>query len=326
MSLLSVRNLRTELHTPEGVVRAVDGVSFEVRAGETLALVGESGCGKSMTALSVMQLLPEPMARISEGEVVFEGRDLLDATTAEMRKVRGSRIGMIFQEPMTSLNPTFTVGWQIREAINVHERVSARESDRRARDLLTEVEIREPEAVLRKYPHELSGGMRQRVMIATALANRPTLLIADEPTTALDVTVQAQILRLIKRLQKEHGMGVLLITHDLGVVNETADHVAVMYLGQVVEQGPADEVMGSPMHPYTQALFASRASRRHRGQLLPVIPGNVPSALEWPAGCRFHPRCPTATELCRSVEPPEVRVENRTVRSHYAAEEARDGS
>jgi oligopeptide/dipeptide ABC transporter ATP-binding protein len=278
-----------------------------------------------MTALSVMQLLPEPVARIVGGQVLFEGRDLLDLPPREMRALRGGRIGMIFQEPMTSLNPTFTVGWQIREAISTHRRVARRELDREAAGLLREVEIREPEAVLRKYPHELSGGMRQRAMIAIALSNRPSLLIADEPTTALDVTVQAQILRLIKRLQREHDMAVLLITHDLGVVNETADDVAVMYLGKVVEQGPAARVLGAPAHPYTQALFASRATRAHRGQPLPVIPGGVPSPLARPSGCPFHPRCPYRMEICPQEMPADVMREGRSVRCYLypaVAEEA----
>jgi oligopeptide/dipeptide ABC transporter ATP-binding protein len=288
------------LDTPAGVVRAVDGVTFDLHSGRTLAIVGESGCGKSMTALSIMQLLPEPAARIVDGQVLFEGRDLLDLPTAQIRALRGNRMAMVFQEPMTSLNPTFTVGWQLREAI--HEGGTA-ELRQRAVELLEEVEIRDPAVVLRKYPHELSGGMRQRVMIAMALANRPALLVADEPTTALDVTVQAQILRLIKRLQVDHRMGMLLITHDLGVVNEVADDVAVMYLGQIVETGPVDDVLANPRHPYTQALFESRASRRQRGTRLPVIEGSVPAPQQWPNACRFHPRCPYRIPICEETEP-----------------------
>lgn len=301
--LLSVRNLRMHIDTPVGVVRAVDGVSFDIQRGRTLALVGESGCGKSLTALTVMQLLPEPAAKVLDGQVLFEGADLLDMRLSQLRDLRGNRIAMIFQEPMTSLNPTFNVGWQLREAIRTHRKISPKTESEESLALLREVEIREPEAVLRKYPHELSGGMRQRVMIAMALANRPSLLIADEPTTALDVTIQVQILRLLRRLQKEHDMGMLLITHDLGVVNEAADDVAVMYLGQIVEAGTTDQVLTSPRHPYTKALFASRVSRAHRGQRLPTISGNVPGPFEWPGGCRFHPRCPYAIDLCRETPP-----------------------
>jgi len=306
VALLSVRDLVMHIDTSNGVVRAVDGVGFDIQAGETLALVGESGCGKSMTALSVMQLLPEPAARVLSGHVLFEGEDMLDMPPATIRSLRGHRISMIFQEPMTSLNPTFNIGWQLLEAIRTHRLVSRSMLDAESISLLEEVEIREPEAVLRKYPHELSGGMRQRVMIAMALANRPSLLIADEPTTALDVTVQAQILRLLKRLQREHGMAMLLITHDLGVVKEAADSVAAMYLGKVVESGPVADVLSSPRHPYTQALFASRVSRRYRGQRLPTIPGQVPVQQEIPSGCAFHPRCPFAMDVCRSETPPNA--------------------
>lgn len=294
------------IDTPNGLVRAVDGVSFDIEPGRTLALVGESGCGKSMTALTVMQLLPEPAARVLSGQVLFEEEDMLDMPPPSIRALRGSRISMIFQEPMTSLNPTFNIGWQIREAIRTHRSISRSALETKSVSLLEEVEIRGPEAVLRKYPHELSGGMRQRVMIAMALANRPSLLIADEPTTALDVTVQAQILRLLKRLQREHGMAMLLITHDLGVVKEAADSVAVMYLGKVVESGSVADVLSSPRHPYTQALFASRVSRRYRGQRLPTIAGQVPGPQEIPNGCAFHPRCPFAMDVCRTEIPPFV--------------------
>jgi len=304
MALLAVRDLAMHIDTPTGVVRAVDGVSFDVHAGETLALVGESGCGKSMTALSIMQLLPEPAARIVGGSVRLEGVDLLDMPAGEIRALRGRRIAMIFQEPMTSLNPTFNVGWQLREAIKTHRSFSGASWEGDCLSLLREVEIREPEAVLRKYPHELSGGMRQRVMIAMALANRPEFLIADEPTTALDVTVQAQILRLLRRLQREHRMAMLLITHDLGTVKEAADSVAVMYLGKVVESGQVSTVLAAPRHPYTQALFASRVSRCHRGRRLPTVAGQVPGPQNWPAGCPFHPRCPLAIDLCRNQAPP----------------------
>lgn len=309
MSLLEVRDLRMHIDTPGGPVRAVDGVSFDVSPGKTLALVGESGCGKSMTGLTLMGLLP-PSGHIVSGKVRFEGRDLLDVPVRELRKIRGRRIGMIFQEPATALNPTLTIAAHLREALGPAHRES--------RDRLAEVEIRDPEAVLRKYPHELSGGMRQRAMIAMALAHRPPLIIADEPTTALDTTVQASVLGLLRRLQTEHGTGLLLITHDLGVVRAMADDVAVMYLGQIVESGPAMRVLDAPRHPYTRALFASRATRAHRGRPLPTIAGQVPGPLAWPGGCRFHPRCPECFAPCPSTEPLEAPVSEGSIRCHLA--------
>jgi oligopeptide/dipeptide ABC transporter ATP-binding protein len=302
MSLLQVEDLRTYFNTPRGIVRAVDGVSFSLEEGQTLAVVGESGCGKSMTALSILQLVPEPAGYIDSGRILFEGKDLLDYRWEEMRPVRGKEIGMIFQEPMTSLNPVYTVGQQLLEAMQVHG-VGEAEARKRAIELLERVRMDDPLRVLRQYPHELSGGMRQRVMIAIALANRPKLLIADEPTTALDVTVQAQILELLAELQREMKMAMLLISHDLGIVAEMADHVCVMYAGEVVESAPADDLYRAPKHPYTRGLFASLPSRRQRGKDLAVLEGVVPDPLNWPKGCRFTPRCPSKFEPCPNVHP-----------------------
>jgi oligopeptide/dipeptide ABC transporter ATP-binding protein len=299
--LLTVEDLRVFFDSPRGTVRAVDGVGFTVNRGETRAIVGESGCGKSMTALSLLQLVPEPAGYIDSGRILFEGRDLLDLTWEQMRTVRGREIGMIFQEPMTSLNPTFTIGFQLREAMTVHG-VSPADADRRAGDLLERVGLNPTEA-RRQYPHELSGGMRQRVMIAIALANRPKLLIADEPTTALDVTVQAQILALLRELQRETDMAILLITHDLGIVAEVADRVSVLYAGQVVEEAATRDLFRSPRHPYTQGLFASLPARNRRGQDLATLEGVVPDAADWPRACRFAPRCPQRWEACETVAP-----------------------
>ena len=300
--LLSVEDLRVYLDTPRGIARAVDGVSFTVHRGETRAIVGESGCGKSMTALSLLQLVPEPAGYVAGGRIVFQGADLLDRTWEAMREVRGSEIAMIFQEPMTSLNPTWTVGAQLREAMTIHG-LSKDEAAARALELLNRVGMREPEATLRQYPHELSGGMRQRVMIAIALANRPKLLIADEPTTALDVTVQAQILALIRELQRETGMAVLLITHDLGIVAEVADRVSVMYAGQIVEEAATRDLFRDPRHPYTQGLFASLPARSRRGEDLATLEGTVPEATAWPAACRFAPRCSHRWDSCTTIAP-----------------------
>jgi oligopeptide/dipeptide ABC transporter ATP-binding protein len=300
--LLQVENLRTYFRSSRGAVKAVDGVSFTVEAGKTRAIVGESGCGKSMTALSILQLVPEPAGYIASGRILFGGVDLLDRTWNEMRAVRGKEIAMIFQEPMTSLNPTLTIGYQLREAMTIHGK-SAAEAEKRAIELLGRVGLRDPQLTLRQYPHELSGGMRQRIMIAMALANRPKLLIADEPTTALDVTVQAQILGLIRELQQETGMAVLLITHDLGIVAEVSDDVSVMYAGQVVEEAVTPELFARPRHPYTQGLFASLPARNRRGQDLATLEGIVPDAAAWPVGCRFTDRCACRFELCPIVAP-----------------------
>ena len=302
--LLEIRDLQTHYFTDEGVVRAVDGVSLTIQRGETLGVVGESGCGKSVTALSVLRLVAPP-GRIVGGRILFDGRDLLELSERKMRTVRGNRISMIFQEPMTSLNPVLTVGAQITETIRAHERASPREARARAIEGLRQVRIPAPEHRIDDFPHRLSGGMRQRVMIAIALACRPELLIADEPTTALDVTIQARILRLLGELQRETGMAVVLITHNMGLVATNADHVAVMYASRVVETAAARELFERPLHPYTQGLLGSvPALGMPRDEPLRVIPGTVPNPLAPPSGCRFHPRCPLVEERCRSEEPP----------------------
>ena len=314
--LLSVQNLRTYFKTPRGVAKAVDGVSFDIPRGKTLAIVGESGCGKSITSLSLLQLVPEPAGFIAGGKIVFEGKDLLDRTWEQMREVRGKEIAMIFQEPMTSLNPTFTIGSQLCEAMEIHGK-NASEARTRALDLLKRVGLPNPEATLRQYPHELSGGMRQRVMIAMALANRPKLLVADEPTTALDVTVQAQILSLIRELQEETQMSVLLITHDLGIVAEVADYVCVMYAGQIVEYAATADLFSDPKHPYTKGLFASLPARNRRGQDLATLEGIVPDPTQWPVACRFAERCAFRWEACMTVAPKlNPPGANRPVRCH----------
>lgn len=302
-SLLRVEDLRTQFNTPRGLVRAVDGVDFTIERGHTLAIVGESGCGKSMTALSLLQLVPEPAGFIASGRVIFEGEDLLERTWDEMRDVRGRGIAMIFQEPMTSLNPVMTIGRQVAEAMEVHGTARGQAALRRCEELLAQVELEDPKRIMRQYSHELSGGMRQRVMIAMALANSPKLLIADEPTTALDVTVQAQILALMRRLQRDSGMAILLITHDLGIVAEMADDVAVMYAGHFVECASTREIFRDPRHPYTQGLFASLPARARRGQDLAMLEGTVPEAVAWPSGCRFHPRCPYRWDTCTRQAP-----------------------
>ena len=306
--LLSVRNLQTHFFSDAGVVRAVDGVSFDVHAGQTLAVVGESGSGKSVTALSILRLVAEPPGRIVGGEVLFRGRNLLEATPREMRAIRGKAISMIFQEPMTSLNPVFSCGEQIIETLMLHEKLSRQTARHRAVEMLELVGINSPEQRVDEYPHQLSGGMRQRVMIAMALACHPEVLIADEPTTALDVTIQAQILELLRRLQKEMGMAVILITHDLGVVAETADHVAVMYAGQVVEYCDVRSTFRHPLHPYTAGLQASLPKLGTTEDRLRVIPGSVPNPANFPVGCRFHPRCPVAQNRCLT-EPELLAVE-----------------
>jgi oligopeptide/dipeptide ABC transporter ATP-binding protein len=314
--LLQVENLRTYFSSSRGTVKAVDGVSFTVNKGETRAIVGESGCGKSITALSLLQLVPEPAGYIDSGRILFEGKDLLDLTWEQMRSVRGKHISMIFQEPMTSLNPTFTIGWQLREAMTIHGKDSLAATNR-AIELLGRVGLKDPAQTLRQYPHELSGGMRQRVMIAMALANEPQLLIADEPTTALDVTIQAQILALIRELQQETEMAVLLITHDLGIVAEVADEVTVMYAGQVVEEAPTRLLFKEPRHPYTRGLFASLPARNRRGQDLATLEGTVPDAANWPVGCRFTDRCAYRFGSCPVIPPKEHPADSdRPVRCH----------
>ena len=298
-ALLEVRDLRTHFFTRDGVVRAVDGVSLSVERGRTLGLVGESGCGKSVTALSIMGLIPQPPARIVGGEVVFDGRDLTTVSERELEDVRGKRIAMIFQDPMTSLNPTLTIGTQLLETIRRHLRLPKREARRRAVELLDEVGLPNPEARLDDYPHRLSGGMRQRVMIAMAVSCEPDLLIADEPTTALDVTVQAQVLDLLDELRTEHDMAMIVITHDMGVIAEVADEVVVMYAGQVVEQAPATELFARPEHPYTEALLGALPQLEDetaRAGRLTAIAGRPPDLLDPPEGCRFAARCPYAHE------------------------------
>ncbi len=334
-ALLRVRHLTTRFRTDAGVLRAVDDVSLEVYAGKTLALVGESGSGKSVTALSLMRLVPSPPGEIEAGEVLLDGRDLMKLTERELRDVRGRELAMVFQEPMTSLNPVYTVGSQVAEALRIHERVSARAARERAVELLELVGIPSPGERAGAYPHELSGGMRQRVMTAMALSCSPKVLIADEPTTALDVTIQAQILDLFARLQRELGMGILFITHDLGVVAEFASQVAVMYAGRVVERAAVEELFEAPAHPYTSALLASlptlsdAASGERR---LPVIEGVVPSLLALPRGCRFADRCAfrrtepggaAGLRRCDEEEPELTALAGRGERSsrcHFAAE------
>ncbi|HEY8486118.1 MAG TPA: ABC transporter ATP-binding protein [Limnochordales bacterium] len=307
--LLDVRDLRTCFAGPDGPVWAVDGVSFQVPQGQTLGLLGESGCGKSATALSILRLIPAPSGRIAGGQVWFAGRELLGLPEREMRRIRGRAIAMVFQEPMTSLNPVFTVGDQILEAIRLHQRVGRAEAWRLAVEALRQVGIADAARRVHDYPHQMSGGMRQRVMIAMAVACRPALLIADEPTTALDVTIQAQILELLRRLQQELGMAVLLITHNMGVVAEMAHRVAVMYAGRVVEQADVRTLFRRPAHPYTAALLESVPKLHGPRGRLRAIEGTVPAPGRFPPGCRFHPRCPQAMEVCRTLEPPTVELE-----------------
>ena len=302
--LLTVEDLKTHFHTDGGIAKAVDGVSFTLDKGETLGLVGESGCGKSVMSLSVMRLVPEPPGEIVEGEIRFNGRNLLSLDEAAFQGVRGNDVAMIFQEPMTSLNPVFTCGDQIDEAVMLHQRLARDAARAKTVDMLNLVGIPDPEQRANEYPHQLSGGMRQRVMIAMALSCNPELLIADEPTTALDVTIQAQILELLDRLQKELGMAVLMITHDLGVIAEVADRVAVMYAGKIVETGTVDEIFASPQHPYTRGLLESIPTLGEEKNRLSVIPGTVPDATRFPAGCRFAPRCSLAEDVCVTDEPP----------------------
>jgi oligopeptide/dipeptide ABC transporter ATP-binding protein len=306
--LLDVRSLSTYFFTEEGVVRAVEQVSFEIRAGEILSLVGESGCGKSVTGLSILKLIPTPPGRIVSGEILFDGRNLLQLEEKEMERVRGNDISMIFQEPMTSLNPVFTIGDQIMEAITLHQGVDGTEARRRTVEMLDRVQIPSPETRIDAYPHQLSGGMRQRAMIAMALSCRPKLLIADEPTTALDVTIQAQVLRLLKEIQGEMGMAVMLITHDFGVVSEIADRVAVMYAGRIFEYGPIEAIFSEMRNPYTRGLMNSIPSLMERKKRLDAIPGQVPDPMDLPTGCKFHPRCYLMIEDCKKEEPPLFQV------------------
>jgi oligopeptide transport system ATP-binding protein len=315
--LLQVDRLVTAFKLESGILRAVDQVSFSINRGETLGLVGESGCGKSVTSLSILRLIASPPGRIESGKILFAGKDLVTLPEAEMRSMRGNRISMIFQEPMTSLNPVFTIGDQIAEVFRIHQKASRSEARQKAIEMLNLVKIPAPESRIDDYPHQLSGGMRQRVMIAMALACRPQLLIADEPTTALDVTIQAQILDLIQKLQKELNMAVLLITHDLGVVAEVCDRVVVMYAGRVVEEGSVYQLFNDPRHPYTHGLLKSIPKLGHRSEYLQTIEGTVPSLMQLPQGCRFQTRCPKVHEACRKGEPPLQPVDGKP--HHLAA-------
>lgn len=310
--LLEVQNLQTIFDTDAGLIRAVDGVDFTIQRGEVLGLVGESGCGKSVTSLSLMRLIPQPPGKIVDGQVTFEGRDLLQLSQAEMRRIRGNRISMIFQEPMTSLNPVYTIGNQLCEPLQLHQGLSNVEANHKAQEMLELVRIPEAARRLQEYPHQLSGGMRQRIMIAMALACNPALLIADEPTTALDVTIQAQILDIMRQLQADLGTAIILITHDLGVIAEMAQRVAVMYTGRIVEYGDVMEVFHHPQHPYTQGLLRSipRLDSPDDVEMLPTIPGVVPNLLRLPPGCAFQNRCPEVRDTCRQAVPPLTDVGN----------------
>ncbi|ASR49896.1 peptide ABC transporter ATP-binding protein [Paenibacillus kribbensis] len=307
--LLEVTNLRTEFKTAAGTIRAVDGVDLSVGQGETLGIVGESGCGKSITSLSIMQLLPKGLGKVAAGEVRFNGENMLEFSERKMRSIRGNEMAMIFQEPMTSLNPVFKIGKQIAESARYHHGVSKQKAKAMAVEMLTKVGIPRPEKVAVSYPHELSGGMRQRVMIAMAMICNPKLLIADEPTTALDVTIQAQILDLMRELQKSEGTSILMITHDLGVVAEMCDRVVIMYAGQVVEETDVKTLFKDPKHPYTQSLLASLPQLNSDQERLASIPGQVPNPLDMPKGCRFAPRCQFAKEICLAEAPELVEVE-----------------
>jgi oligopeptide/dipeptide ABC transporter ATP-binding protein len=319
--ILDVAGLTTVFRTDAGIARAVDGVSFSIGEGETLGLVGESGCGKSVTSLSILRLIPQPPGEILRGSTVrFRGRELLSLPERDMRKVRGNDIAMIFQEPMTSLNPVFTVGEQIAEAVRLHRRASRQEARERAIEMLRLVGIPAPDRRAKDYPHQLSGGQRQRVMIAMALCCDPELLIADEPTTALDVTIQAQILDLLVELRERLGMALLLITHDLGVVAQVCDRVAVMYAGRIVEQAPVERIFQDPRHPYTQGLLRAIPQLGRNADRLVTIPGQVPSALAWPTGCRFRLRCPFAWDRCLD-EPALLDVPSAPLSDHAEEED-----
>jgi oligopeptide/dipeptide ABC transporter ATP-binding protein len=322
--LLSIRDLRTWFYTEAGVARAVDGVTFDIGSGETVGLVGESGSGKSVTALSILRLI-QPPGRIESGSIIeFEGKDLVTLGDDEIRDIRGNRISMIFQEPMSALNPVFTVGDQVAEVARVHARVSKRDAWERAVEMLALTGIPDADARARQYPHQLSGGMRQRVLIAMALMMKPKLVIADEPTTALDVTIQAQILDLLVDLQKKIDTSILMITHDLGVIAETASRVIVMYAGEVVEQAEVDELFAKPHHPYTEGLMHSMPRIGRDLERLNVIPGTVPAPTEWPEGCRFRERCPYSWDLCETEHPPLYQVgPGHVSRCHLAIEPER---
>ncbi len=309
-ALLRVRGLKTSFFTSDGELRAVDGVNFEIESGKTMGLVGESGCGKSVTALSTMQLIPKAAGRVVGGEIIYRGQNLLEFDEARMCEIRGNEISMIFQEPMTSLNPVFSVGMQIGEAIRLHQKLNKKDARDKAIEMLTLVRIPEPARRIYDFPHQMSGGMRQRVMIAMALSCNPSLLIADEPTTALDVTIQAQILKLIEELQQQLGMALLLITHDLGVVAEQADDVAIMYAGKIVERAKPELIFARPLHPYTLGLLKSIPGYSETKRKLEAIPGIVPSPLNLPDGCRFSDRCSRTVAKCKGSEPQLREIES----------------
>jgi oligopeptide/dipeptide ABC transporter ATP-binding protein len=317
--VLEIRDLKTYFFTYEGVAKAVDGVTYQLAKGEPLGVVGESGCGKSVTALSILRLIPIPPGKIVGGEILFKGKNLIDLSEEEMRKIRGNRISMIFQEPMTSLNPVFTIGNQIQETIKLHQGLSKRESLEKAIEMLRLVNIPSPERCVNQYPHELSGGMRQRAMIAMSLACNPEILIADEPTTALDVTIQAQILDLLNKLKEELGMAIILITHNLGVIAETVNRVLVMYAGKIVEEAKTKTLFENPQHPYTRGLLKSIPRLgdkvRHGKVRLSEIPGVVPSLYEIPSGCKFSTRCPSVMDICKEKEPELKEIE----KGHFSA-------
>jgi oligopeptide/dipeptide ABC transporter ATP-binding protein len=302
-ALLEVSDLRTEFITDAGVIRAVDGISLSIRQGETLGIVGESGCGKSITSLSIMQLLPKKIGRVASGQVRFQGKDMIKLSGREIRRIRGNQMAMIFQEPMTSLNPVFKVGKQISEAARYHLKLGKKEAWARSVEMLRKVGIPRPDKIAEQYPHQLSGGMRQRVMIAMAMVCSPQLLIADEPTTALDVTIQAQILDLMRDLQRTENMAIMMITHDLGVVAEMCDRVMVMYAGQVVEETDVKTLFADPKHPYTRGLLASLPQLAGDQDRLQSIPGQVPNPAHMPSGCRFAPRCPVKKARCETIQP-----------------------
>ena len=324
--LLTIENLRTYFYGEAGVARAVDGVTFSVGAGETVGLVGESGSGKSVTALSVLRLV-RPPGRLEPGSrIAFEGRDLATLQERELRSIRGARIAMVFQEPMTALNPVFTVGEQIAEVVRIHAKASRRDAWQRAVEMLQIVGIPAPEQRAKEYPHQLSGGMRQRVVIAMALVMNPALVIADEPTTALDVTIQAQIIELLQELQRRFGMSILLITHDLGVIAETVSRVLVMYGGEIVEEASVKTLFADAHHPYTEGLLAAMPKLGENRERLQTIPGTVPPPTKWPKGCRFHDRCPYAWERCSSEHPPLYQIgAGHVSRCHLAVEPERRG-
>ncbi len=323
--ILEVKELKTSFYTESGVVRAIDGVSFDVYKGETLGIVGESGCGKSVTSMSVLRLIPQPPGKIESGEILFGGQDLTKINDEQMRQIRGNQISMIFQEPMTSLNPVFTIGYQIGEVLELHRGISHKQNKEEIIKALNRVGIPRAEAVMNDYPFALSGGMKQRAMIAMALACEPKLLIADEPTTALDVTIQAQILKLMLDLQRDTGMSIMFITHDLGVIAEVSDRVIVMYAGHIVEQADVRSLFRKPLHPYTIGLLNSKPDLHTSDERLHVIPGNVPNLIKRPTGCQFHPRCEQCMEICRKQMPPITELpDGRMVRCWLHTDEGKE--